>query len=137
MFGLGFQNRQVANQIKRLVLDGTLPTNAGGSAFGFGQFFHRHLPGPLGHHRIGRGQIGARQPEIQMRLPVRLGFGGEQRGGFSALAGVQAFLFAGFIVMDVINPAIAAVETESLLHIFTKQRKSFPAPRCASIARAK
>jgi hypothetical protein len=53
-----------------------------------------------------------------MRLPVRLGFGGEQRGGFRALAGVQAFLLAGFIVMDVINPAIAAVETESLLHIF-------------------
>jgi hypothetical protein len=53
-------------------------------------------------------------------LQVGLGLGGEQRGGFSALASVQAFLFAGFIVMDVINPAIAAVKTESLLHIFYK-----------------
>ena len=43
-----------------------------------------------------------------MRLPVRLGFGGEQRGGFRAVAGVQAFLLAGFVVMDVINPAVAA-----------------------------
>jgi len=67
---------------------------------------------------VARWELGARQPEIQMRLPVRLGFGGEQRRGFRALAGVQAFLLAGFIVMDVINPAIAAVETESLLHIF-------------------
>jgi hypothetical protein len=117
MFGLRFQNWQVANQIKRLVPDGALPADEGWSAFGFAQFVHRHLPGPLGHHRIGCGQIGPRQPQIQMRLPVRLGFGGEQRGRFHAVAGLQTFLFAGFIVMDVINAAIAAVETESLLHI--------------------
>jgi hypothetical protein len=53
-----------------------------------------------------------------MRLPVRLGFGGEQRGGFSAVAGAQAFLFARVPVMDVENPAVSAVETESLLHMF-------------------
>jgi len=68
--------------------------------------------------------------EIQVRLPVRLRFGGEQCGGFHTVTGLQAFLLAGLIVMDVINPAIAAVETESLLHIFTKQRKSVLAPRC-------
>ena len=53
-----------------------------------------------------------------MRLPVRLGFGGEQHNGFGAITGLQAFLFAGVPVMDVINSAIAAVETESLLHNF-------------------
>ncbi len=35
------------------------------------------------------------------------------------LTGMQAFLFAGLVVMDVINPTIAAVETELLLHSFS------------------
>jgi hypothetical protein len=43
---------------------------------------------------------------------------------------VQAFLSAGFVIMDLINSTVAAVETESLLHIFTKQRKSALHPRC-------
>ena len=38
--------------------------------------------------------------------------------------------------MDVINPAIAAVETESLLHIFKKQRKSVLTPRCVSFTQS-
>src|ERR1039457_3550598 len=71
-----------------------------------------------------------------MRLPMGLSLGGEQCGGFRTVTGLQAFLFAGFIVMDVINPAIAAVETESLLHIFTKQRKSVLAPRCVSFTQS-
>ena len=53
-----------------------------------------------------------------MRLPVRLGFGGEQRGGFSVVTGLQAYLFDGVPVMEVINSAMVAVETESLLHNF-------------------
>jgi hypothetical protein len=38
--------------------------------------------------------------------------------------------------VDVINPAIAAVETESLLHIFKKQRKSVLTPRCVSFTQS-
>src|ERR1022692_4091468 len=71
-----------------------------------------------------------------MRLPMGLSLGGEQCGGFRTVTGLQAFLFAGFIVMDVINPSVAAVETESLLHVFMKQRKSVPAPRCVSFTQS-
>ena len=56
MFRLGFQNRQITNQVKRLVLEGAMPALLSGAVLGLGEFFHRHLPGPLGHHRIGRGQ---------------------------------------------------------------------------------
>jgi hypothetical protein len=43
------------------------------------------------------------QPEIQMCLLVRLSLGGVQREGFSVITGMQAFLFARVIVVNVIN----------------------------------
>jgi hypothetical protein len=55
-----------------------------------------------------------------MRLSVGLGFGGEERRGFSAIAGVQTLLSASFVVVNVINAAVAAVEAELLLHIFLR-----------------
>jgi hypothetical protein len=58
-------------------------------------------------------QVCARQSEVQMSLPVRLSFGEEQSGGFSAFASAQAFLFASFIVIYLINATIAADATHS------------------------
>jgi hypothetical protein len=51
-----------------------------------------------------------------MGLAMGLCFRAEQLVGFSPVAGLQTLLLAGLAIMDVIDAAIAAVETESLLH---------------------
>ena len=136
MFGVGLDDGQIADQVKRLFFDGPAPTLAPFPLFVFHQFLHRGLPGTGCRQRIGCCQVGSRQPEIQMSLTIGLRFRAEQLPGFSPVAGLQTLLLAGFIIMDVINAAMAAVETESLLHVFMKQRKSVPAPRCVSFTQS-
>ena len=74
------------------------------------------LPGTPGDHRVGGGQVGARELEIQMRLTMRLEPGTEKLGRFAPVAGSKACLFAGLRVVNVIDASIATIKTESMLH---------------------
>src|SRR5207249_9482921 len=64
MFGLGLQNWEVADQVKRLVLDNVLPALISCAALRPGEFLHWHLPGTLCNHRVGRSQVSAGKLEI-------------------------------------------------------------------------
>ena len=90
VFGLRFENRQITDEVIGPVLENPLPTITRRSAFGPGELLHRHLPGALGHHRVGRSQVGARQSKIQVSLSVRLRSRAEQGNGLSSLARAKA-----------------------------------------------
>ena len=136
MFGVGLDDGQIADQVKLLFFDGPAPTLAPFPLFVFHQFLHHGLSGTGCRQRIGCSQVGSRQPEIQMSLTIGLRFRAEQLPGFSPVAGLQTLLLAGFIIMDVKNSTVAAVEAESLLHIFTKQRNPALRPRCANFTQS-
>lgn len=53
-----------------------------------------------------------------MRLPVSLQPGAEQFDGLASMTSAEARLFSGLRIVEVINAALAAIETESLLHSF-------------------
>ena len=55
---VSFQNGQIADNVKRLVLHGCFLAEPGRAFFGFVHLVHRHLPSPLGHFPVGGCQIG-------------------------------------------------------------------------------
>jgi len=75
------------------------------------------LPGAGRNARICARQIRLGNQEIELRLPGGFIAGVEQGGGFGAVFGAQAFLFASLGVLDVEHAAkFAAVEHETIFH---------------------
>ena len=117
MFRARFQNWQVPDQIERLVLDGGLPTVLGLACFEFDHLVHDELPVAGGNLRVAGSKIGAGDLQVHGRLLDGLAFGMEQPDGGSPVTGAEAFLFAGYVVMDVVASAVfAAIESVSLSH---------------------
>jgi hypothetical protein len=67
MFGLGFEDDEIAEGSKRLVFDGGQPTMLRFAGFEFGDFVHDMLPCSLGGHGIARFPIDARQMQTERR----------------------------------------------------------------------
>ena len=82
MRGVGFQNRQVADEIKRLVLHRHDVPGMGRVGFGLGQLVHCRLPSALGNLRVGGRQIRPRNMQVQDGLAVGFVLGMQEREGF-------------------------------------------------------
>jgi electron-transferring-flavoprotein dehydrogenase len=65
VFGLRFQDNELANRIQRLVPDGGPPAVLGFALFEFGDFVHDVLPCPLGSGGITRPPIDSRQVQAE------------------------------------------------------------------------
>jgi hypothetical protein len=115
-----FQHRPVANQVERFFPHGGLPTVPGAAVLGTPGGVHDVLPGALEEGRIAGHQIGARDLQIHLGLTVGFVPRMEKAAGFVATAGAEAFLFAGVVVLDVVN-ARPAEESVLLLHTLPYQ----------------
>jgi hypothetical protein len=112
-----FQNRQVTNQVKRLVLDGGLPAVLRLAFFEFDHFLHDELPVAGGNLRVAGGEIGAGDLQVHGGLLLRFAARMEQPQRRGAVGGVQAVLLAGHVIVNVVASAFfAAVEPVSLSH---------------------
>lgn len=117
MLGARLQDRQLANQIERLILEDAQPAFVGHAVFGLGEFFQRHRPGPVRSSRIGRSQIRACDMQVELWLANGLVAGRHQDEGFSTVLGAKALLFACLRVLDVEDTAaLAAIEDEPTFH---------------------
>ncbi|NOS72570.1 MAG: hypothetical protein HOP33_21945 [Verrucomicrobia bacterium] len=117
VFGLGFDDYQGMNQIKRFLSAPPLPAIPGGPGFVFDDGVEGVLPGPGRDTRIGSRQIGLGDLEVQLRLPDGFIAGVEQHRGLGANLRAQAFLLSGFGVLEVEHTAgLAAVEDEAMFH---------------------
>ncbi len=117
MFGLRFENDDVANGIKRLVLNGGQPAAVSVPPFELGNFIHDVLPGAGRANRITRLPVNPRQMQTEPRSFVGLILGGDQTEGFVFVAGVKGFLFLGYQVFVVISAPPSAEHAVSLFHL--------------------
>ena len=114
--GVGFKDRQVADDVKGRVLHRPLVADERRTGLGPGHLVHWRLPGALGNLGVGRGQVGARDVEIEDGLPVGFVFGMQEGEGFGLVLGAEAGLLTGGRVLAVEN-ARSAEQDESLFHI--------------------
>ena len=77
---------------------------------------HDGLPGTRAHLLIARGEVGAGNLNVEMRLPEGFVLGVEQRVGFALVARAQAGLFACGRVLARVN-AGPAKQDETELHV--------------------
>jgi len=112
-----FQNRQVPNQVKRLVLDGGLPAVLHLTFFEFDHLVHDELPVARGNLRVAGGQIGPGDLQVHGGLLLRFVARMEESNRRGAVGGMQAVLLAGHVIVNVVASAFfAAVEPVSLSH---------------------
>jgi hypothetical protein len=117
MLGLGFQHDHVADGIERLVFDGGQPAVAGFAGLELGDFVHDVLPCPGGSGRVARLPIDARQMAAECRGFLVFVLGRDEPKGFVLVAGLEGFLFAGGVVLVVINTPRAKEYAVSLFHV--------------------
>jgi len=98
MFCLGLDQPQWTDRIKRFLLHGAFIADACFVGLEFHALVHYILQVRCATNRVGRGQVGARQLEIQMRLPVRLDSCAEQFDGLGF-----AHLCRGWSVFRIAN----------------------------------
>ena len=113
--GAGFDQRQIADEVERMVCPGGDVASEGVLLFGAGHLVHDETPLALGGVGIGGAEIGQRDLLIQDGLPERFVLRVEQRFGGGFVAGSQALLFAVVVVLSVVD-AVAAVEAELWFH---------------------
>lgn len=113
--GVGFQNRQVTDDVKSPVLHCPLVADERRPGLGAGHLIHRRLPGALGDLRVGRGQIRPGDVEIKHGLPVGFVLGMQEREGLGFVLGAEAVLLASGRVLTVKN-ARSAEQYESRFH---------------------
>jgi hypothetical protein len=91
-------------------------------ALGFDDFLHHARPGAARDLGVAGGKVSAGDLAVDEWLLLGFVLGMQQppRGRF--LGGVQALTFAGDPVEQVKHTALAAVDTESLLHNFCHER---------------
>ena len=105
------------DDIERLVLDGGLPAVLGLIRFEFDHFVHDELPVAGGNLRIAGREISAGDLQIYGWLFNRLVFAVEKPDGRGTVTRAEAFLFAGYVVVDVVASAVfPAIESVSLSH---------------------
>jgi len=75
VFGAGLKQRQGSKRIQMFGFYGTLPSDPRGSGLELGDFVHHVLPSARGDQRIGRGQVGAGELEVQAGLAEGFVFG--------------------------------------------------------------
>jgi len=113
--GVGFQNRQFADEVERLLLHRNDMAGMGIAGFSLGHLVHRGLPGALGYFGVDGGQIGAGNLQIKDGLAVGFVFGMEEGESLGLVFGAQADLLTGGGVLAVVN-ARPAEQNESRLH---------------------
>lgn len=111
-----FNNGQVTNGIKILVLGGNAPPPRGFATAVLEDMVHDFLPGAGTEFRVGTGKINAGKGDIEDSLiygvviclseTLRLGF----------VAGFERSMPPGFLVDEGVNTCLAAKETELDLH---------------------
>ena len=116
LHGVGFENRQVADEVKRLVLHRPLATDQRRPGLGSGHLVHWRLPGALGNFRVGRGQVGPGDMQIEDGLPVGLVFGMQKGEGLGFVLRAETGLLAGGRVLAVVNSR-SPEHDEFLFHI--------------------
>lgn len=119
---VGFENRQVADDVKRLVLHRPFVANQRRAGFELGHLVHRDLPGALGNFGVRRGEICPRDLQIEDGLTVSfvLGMKERQRLGFVLCA--KAVLFACLRVLAVVNARSPEQVTDIVLPKFLQLR---------------
>ena len=117
MLGLGFQHHQIADGIKRCVLDGCQPAALRFAGFEFGDFVHDLLPCPGGSGGVARFPIHSRQMAAESRGFFVLVLGRDEPKGFVLVAGLEGGLLAGGVVFVVVNTPRAKEYAESLFHV--------------------
>ena len=100
VFRPGFQNRQLTNQVKRLVLDGGLPAVLRLAFFEFDHFVHDELLVAGGNLRVAGGEIGAGDLQVHGGLLLRFAARMEQAQRRGAVGGVQVVLPAGHVIVN-------------------------------------
>lgn len=112
---LCFQNWKIADEVKGVVLHGSLVARQRRSRFGSGHFVHRHLPSALSNFRISGGEVRSRNLQIEHRLARRFVSGMKKSQGLAFVFRPQADLFAVGGVFAVISVA-ALKQNESCFH---------------------
>jgi len=120
---LGFQNRQIADEVKCFILHRHYMTGVRRSRFVPGHLVHRYLPGALGNFGVGGSQVSSGDLEIQEGLAVNFVPRMKDDQGFSFVLGAQAGLFAGLRVFAV-KDARSINQIKTWFHNWTVQRSS-------------
>jgi len=119
VFGLRFQDNEIANRIQRLVLDGGPPAMLGFALFEFGDFVHDVLPCPLGGGGITRPPVYSRQVQAEgggffVFIPGR-----NETKSFVLVAGAESGLLFGDEVFAVVGAPTPAEDAVTVLHFLT------------------
>ena len=85
--------------------------------FEFGDFVHDVLPRPGGSGRVARLPIDARQMQAKSGGVFIFVFGCDETKGFILVAGLEGFLFAGGVVLVVVNTPRAEEHAVALFHV--------------------
>ncbi len=104
-----------ADEIKSVVLHGSLVTRQCRSRFGSGHFVHRNLPCVFSNFRISGGKIRSRNLQIEHRLARRFVSGMKQGQRLAFVFCPQASLFAAGGVFAVVGMT-ALKQNESCFH---------------------
>jgi hypothetical protein len=117
MLGLGFQHYEVANGVEGLVLDGNQPAAVRVARLELGDFIHDVLPSPLGGFGVACPPIDTGQMDAERGGFFVFVLGGDEAIGFVLVAGLEGFLFAGGVVLIIVNSPRAKEYAVSLFHV--------------------
>jgi len=114
---LSLDNDAIANPVQCGLLCGPAPAILGRAALGLDNRIKGALPGPSGDAGISAGQVCLGDLKIQLWLAHGFVARVEQRRGLSAVAGAEAFLFAGLGIVDIEHTGHrSSVKSESVFH---------------------